>query len=336
MNDIIVCPKCFGRLSSEKDILSCNTCGLKAAQYNGIADFRVVNPEFSPSESEIEMKDALLTAYPTSSYEELMEIRFNPKGSCDPMTQFQKTFEYKYMLKGTNRAFQINKLLQEHGKSVFTKNLFLDVGCGSGTATPWIMKGFKKGIGIDFSLIDLIIGQKFIEEQGISNFKLVCADVKALPFKDGIFDLTNATDVIEHIVPGQKQFLCEIRRTLKKEGVFYFNSPNRFNIFSPEPHVKIWFVGFMPRTLMHGYVKKIKGLNYRNYNLLSLTELRDLVGKHFSPTYFLTGPFFDLDAPATDFRKKVIKKFPFLLTVINRVLLFFVTGFNVIVLKETE
>ncbi len=196
------------------------------------------------------------------------------------------------------------------------------------------MNGFDRGIGVDFSLVDLIMGSKFLEERKIANLKLVCADARKLPLPNDVFDFVNATDVIEHILPGQAEFMKEVKRILKDGGGFYFNSPNRYNFFTPEPHVQVRLVGFMPRVLMNRYVQMIKGVSYKTIRLLSLTELKFLIRNNFDHNYIMEGPFFDLNAPATDFKRKTIKQFPFLLKLLNRLFFFNTTNYNVIVFKN--
>ena len=65
---------------------------------------------------------------------------------------------------------------------------------------------FEVGVGVDISLVDLMLAKKRFEERGIDNVNLVCASAELLPFDNNTFDLINATDVIEHIA-NQEKFL---------------------------------------------------------------------------------------------------------------------------------
>ncbi len=337
MNRLLACPKCYGSLFYGKDSIDCLSCKLSFPLYAGIPDFRCVNPFFQPSQKEEKIREALLSVYHTASFEQLIEKRYSySKRHLSKLNEQQKAFELSFKQKGIYRSFQIKKLLKDNGRPISEKGIFLDIGCGSGTSIPWIMEGFQGGVGVDYSLIDLIMGNKFLQERGISNILLICADARKLPFPSGIFDFANATDVIEHIVPGTEEFIGEVGRALKKGGGFYFNSPNRFNIFTPEPHVKIRFVGFVPRFLMDRYVKMIKGIHYNTVHLLSLIELKTLVKKVFGGNFVVSGPFIDVNAPATDVKRKVMKRFPFLLSFINRTFLFFTTNYQVMAFKTSD
>ncbi len=333
-SEILVCPKCHGDLSDNTVEYICNTCESGYPVYKGIPDFRNVNLEFKATQQELKIREALLKVYESSTFDELIDIRFRLSEGCtDDLCKQQKTFELSYEQKGNFRAFQINKMIDNNGPFLGNSDCFLDIGCGSGTATHWIMKGFKRGVGLDYSLVDLIVGKKFLEENSIDNLMLVCADARKLPFSKGGFDFVNATDVIEHILPGQDKFLIEVKRVLRNNGGLYFNSPNRYNLFTPESHVKVRFVGFMPRAWMNAYVKMRKGVSYETIRLLSLREVHSLLLNSFGGNYVLEGPFMDFNAPATDFKRKVIKKLPYLLTFLNRMFLSFTTNYHVLVFK---
>ena len=84
--------------------------------------------------------------------------------------------------------------------------------------------------------------------------------------------MINATSVIEH-VRCPESVLKAVRETLTPEGVFVFDSPNRYDMVDPEPHVGVRFVGFWPRYLQEPYVRLVSGQEYRGKRLLSLREL---------------------------------------------------------------
>lgn len=334
---LLACPNCHGPLIDKNEALSCPSCLMIFPIYQGVPDFRGINPDFKPSQEEINIRDDLLLACETVSFEELIKIRFSHSKECpSDLCQHQKAFELSYEQKGMYRLFQIREMIKSQDRTFSGNDLFLEIGCGSGTAIPWIMKGFDRAVGVDYSLVDLIIGSKFLKERGISNLMLVCADARHLPLPDGTFDFANATDVIEHIIPGQERLVAEARRVLKNGGSFYFNSPNRYNIFTPEPHVKVRFVGFIPRDWMNRYVKMMKNVGYTSVRLLSLNELKYIVRNTFGSDFILTGPFIDFDAPSTDFKRKIIKKFPFLLNFINRFFLFFTTNYQIMAFKTPD
>ncbi|HSK41339.1 MAG TPA: hypothetical protein VK943_16360, partial [Arenibaculum sp.] len=55
--------------------------------------------------------------------------------------------------------------------------------------------------------------------------------------------------------------------------------PNRFSAVSPEPHVHVWGLGFLPRPLMPVASRLLGRGGYVGKRLLSLRELRGLMAR---------------------------------------------------------
>jgi len=106
----------------------------------------------------------------------------------------------------------------------------LDIGCGSGRTTA-ILKNLSSGyVGLDYSLEMVESCRKRFE--GVS---FLHSDVRDLSeFKDGEFDCVmfsfNGLDSINH--DDRLKGLREIRRVLKKKGIFIFSSHNRNHRFA--------------------------------------------------------------------------------------------------------
>ncbi len=81
--------------------------------------------------------------------------------------------------------------------------------------------------------------------------------------------------MLEHAADPQA-ILSETVRTLRTGGWCYFSTPNRFSL-GPEPSVRVWGVGFAPRSLASRYVRLVRGIPYRNIRALSFFELRRMV-----------------------------------------------------------
>src|SRR3989338_5550939 len=99
---------------------------------------------------------------------------------------------------------------------------FLDLGCGTGAIAAIVRnKGFNV-FCTDFSLKALKIAQK--ENNLIKN--CIQSDIDSgIAFKDGIFDVIWAGDIIEHLFD-PIFVLNEISRTLKKNGALFVIIPN--------------------------------------------------------------------------------------------------------------
>jgi ubiquinone/menaquinone biosynthesis C-methylase UbiE len=159
----------------------------------------------------------------------------------------------------------------------------LDLGCGSGEAASGLIAlGAGSVVGIDISLTELVMGRKLLEEQGIDAY-LVAGCAESLPFADGLFDLVFSPDVIEHVAD-QSQYLGEARRVLKPGGQLLMNSPNRYSLMAPEPHVGIWGLAALPRAWVSPVCRLLGKGPYTGKRLVSLPELRRLLGKTFERT----------------------------------------------------
>ena len=100
---------------------------------------------------------------------------------------------------------------------IYRKGRILDIGCGS---YPYflITTEFKEKYGIDPSLITL----------KVENINLQKLDITKndLPFEDNFFDVITMLAVFEHIDEKKTEsVLREIKRVLKKDGLFIITTP---------------------------------------------------------------------------------------------------------------
>ncbi|MBN2310505.1 MAG: class I SAM-dependent methyltransferase [Candidatus Hydrogenedentes bacterium] len=101
----------------------------------------------------------------------------------------------------------------------------LDVGCGPGVQLQYLAAS-NRLVGVDISAHAL--------RRASGNGYLCCQgdlDGRALPFRDGSFDIVVCTDVFEHLFQ-PLALLKEIRRVLKSEGVAFLSVPNHFELMT--------------------------------------------------------------------------------------------------------
>ena len=125
----------------------------------------------------------------------------------------------------------------------------LDIGIGSGHIAKEIGKGCKELHGID------VVDERVVKE----GYLLSRVKGEVLPFKDNMFDVVISNQVLEH-VGDKKKHVDEIRRVLKKGGICYLATPNKFWII--EPHFKLPFLSWFPRSIAKRYLKLLKGKNW--------------------------------------------------------------------------
>jgi SAM-dependent methyltransferase len=190
--------------------------------------------------------------------------------------------------RGRRMVEMLQRRLSEHYK-IPGNFVALDVGCGVGAASSVLSGQFVWVVGIDPFLSNLILARKFFEEQGIHNVILVQAHAQRMPIRDQCVDFVVAENVIEHLIDVEPAF-NEIRRTLSRGGCFSGDSRNRYDLFFPEPHVGLRWVGFWPRDLQSWYVHKRKSMQYEGTSLLSLWELRRYARRAFGSSSVVVTP----------------------------------------------
>jgi len=106
------------------------------------------------------------------------------------------------------------------------KGVILDLGCGTGVFTHYLIRAFEKVIGLDVAYTNLIIAKELDKK---SNY--ICGSGLNLPFKDYSFDAVLCARVLHHF-PDITEPLKEIHRVLKKDGILFTMDPNDWNLVS--------------------------------------------------------------------------------------------------------
>jgi len=104
----------------------------------------------------------------------------------------------------------------------------LDVGCGTGVfLLPVVLWGCNELYGVDghTSVAGRAIRRGFRDVVAVEDLSS-----SSLPFSDETFDLVICKDVFEHLVCPEFT-LREIRRVLKKGGLFLLHVPNHFPLY---------------------------------------------------------------------------------------------------------
>ena len=131
-----------------------------------------------------------------------------------------KTFKFDLLL--------IKNYERLAGLSFESFSSVLDIGCGSGTVLVNIAAQMRntvkvKLVGVDISIESLKYCKDNAEKAGISAYCVV-ADIENLPFKDDVFDLVIAKDVLHH-APDNRRIFQEAHMRLSKDGCFVFMEP---------------------------------------------------------------------------------------------------------------
>lgn len=152
-------------------------------------------------------------------------------------------------------------------KYVHKNEAILDIGCGYGrTLNELSEKGFTKLHGIDFS--------KNMIERGKKQFpqlSLACTDSKTLPYEADTFDAVIILAVLTSIIrdDDQRQFISEIQRVLKPQGILYIND---FLLNTDERNVKRYEM-YENKFNQYGVFQLPEGAIMRHHHIQWITEL---------------------------------------------------------------
>jgi len=275
-----VCPACKGPLDAEPEAYVCARCG-RYPIILGIPDFRVFPDPYIDIEEDRRKGTRLAERAGATDFVGLLNFYW----AITPDTPQELAARYvRNDSVGVARGRQMLQELQAEvpGLAVGPGLRILELGCRAGGFLVAAAERSAAVVGVDIAFRWLVVARKQLGERGLEA-RLVCACAEALPFPDGAFDLVTAGNVLEH-TEDQAGLLRETHRALRPGGAFFAVTCNRFSL-GPEPHVRVWGVGFLPRRFMSGYVRWVRGVPYQHIRLASPFELRRMLARSpFGPS----------------------------------------------------
>lgn len=153
----------------------------------------------------------------------------------------------------------------------------LDAACGTGYGSAMLAKTASKVFGVDISSEAIFYARS---NYGVENINFSVADIGKLPFENDFFDVIVSFETIEH-VDSQKQekFLFEVKRTLKRNGIFVISTPNKDvykNRGENHFHVaELSFSGF--KNMLEKKFKNVKifGQKFEVGNIISVNDVQN-------------------------------------------------------------
>ena len=141
----------------------------------------------------------------------------------------------------------------------------LDVACGEGYGSALMCGRAATVSGVDISRDAITHGRATYADR--ANLQFFEASCTKLPFEAANFDVVVSFETIEHIA-GQAQFLDEIKRVLKPEGVLILSCPNKAEYsdkrgFTNEFHVRELYRPEL-EALLAPHFGRIRWLSQRN------------------------------------------------------------------------
>ncbi len=278
LQDFLACPVCAGDVALSEGAYHCASCGRKFPVRFGIPDFRLAPDPYISIAAEVVKIERLNIA--GKSFLELVRAYYSITPENPPSLHLRYMAAMDAAI--ARGAGILAKLALRSPRA--GRDSLLDVGCGTGGMTIAATRTYKTVIGVDVALRWLVMGQQRLREMGV-NAVLVCANAESLPFRSGVFDAAAADSVIEH-VNDSARMRDEVLRILKPGGPWFFVTNNRYSAL-PEPHVRLWGFGLLPRSVMERVAWKLRKTPYkaRLHSRRQLHELFDDHGEVMLPYY---------------------------------------------------
>ncbi|HEY9734083.1 MAG TPA: methyltransferase domain-containing protein [Drouetiella sp.] len=279
IESILCCPLCKGALevkaATKALCFLCRSCDREYPEIAGVLDFRICPDPYIdiPADRAKALRIADKAAEGLS-FEELVAFYY----SITPEVPDDLGRHYlNHHVAGVKRGEGILRRMRSYGLSRQAEPGvdLLDLGCGTGGFLAAAQAQGAACVGADVALRWLVIARSRFRDLSLDDISVVCACADHLPFMPGSFDVILAENLIEHCSDTTKVF-SEIKRIRRNGGAFMARTINRFAM-GPEPHVGVWGVGYLPRSLANSYVKLVKGIPYEHIYLESFGSLQQSI-----------------------------------------------------------
>jgi 2-polyprenyl-3-methyl-5-hydroxy-6-metoxy-1,4-benzoquinol methylase len=260
------CPKCQGRLQApSSESVKCQDCHVDYPAVDGIPDLRPRGATTARYEQEdLEAARKYSADLRDESVEAVM-ARLSDRPEDNDAIQGMRVRQIMGAPPKFHHQFEgwLKPCATHDG-------VLLDVGCGSGGLLAAAAANGLMAAGIDASMINLVAAKHMIEAHG-GPARLACTYAEALPIGNARVTAVTMYDSIEH-VSSVHSTISEACRVLKPGGHLAISTPNRFSL-TREPHVLVWGVGWLPRSLQEPYVRWRTGQPYNHTRLMSTWEM---------------------------------------------------------------
>lgn len=330
-----ICPLCRRSVTKDGTGYLCTPCNRSYPVYAGIPDFRVFDPPHLSMADDVAEAQRLASRFNQLDFAGMVRWKYVSSHLPADLLEKYTRFRLENVQRGHNRMQVIKGALATAGREQ-PIGPALDLGCGTGGMVVALATHHWPVFGADIFLTDLILARRLLADYGLTA-ELVCCCAEHLPFPDGSFSLINSNDTIEH-VRDQVELVREALRVLQDDGCLALDTPNRFSLWTPEPHVNLRWVGFLPRKLQPHYVWLRRRTHYRDTRLLSLRELNRLMtdSRPSGGYVLLYRPPINLDRPAYSWYGRLLRRLPWLAPWLDGILKHFVFNYDVLAWKTTR
>jgi 2-polyprenyl-3-methyl-5-hydroxy-6-metoxy-1,4-benzoquinol methylase len=266
----LACPVCGAPLP---DPTRCTGCGREFEFVDEVPDLRLEFPDpYLTREEDLERARKLAEAAPGVDFAGLLRLYWTMNKRAPVLVERFVASDLRAVARSNE---YLDAIEAERGRPLGTGEALLEVGCGT---APLAIAAAARGCLVaatDLSMPFLVLARKRLAEERVEGVALACSSAERAPFPDASFDVVVASDVIEHAAR-QRDFVAGCARMLNPGGLLFLATPNRFSL-GLEPHVRLWGVGLLPRTLAARYVRAVRKSGYDHVHLRSSVGLRRLL-----------------------------------------------------------
>jgi SAM-dependent methyltransferase len=267
------CPKCRGELLARPSALLCPTCANEYGQIESYFDFYLNDQVLPETKYPHELEHLFFSADKILALEKpnpnyflniiFKRHSFNARWLND--LQYLRNTVKKYGASEKHRvefmvddrlsadfisqkkttAIKAKNILRYVSALPHTGNKVLHVGCG-GECNEAIPQEYQKAGFVNYG-VDAV--RSYVKEFNAFG-EAHLANASALPYADGVFDVVNFTDIIEHLFDPLRG-LQEAARVLKKNGQLVLETPNRSYLQRRNPFSWLeYFLGLLCPDLL--------------------------------------------------------------------------------------
>jgi 2-polyprenyl-3-methyl-5-hydroxy-6-metoxy-1,4-benzoquinol methylase len=262
------CPSCRGDLVANAAHLECGPCERQFPFVCEIPDLRLKAPTWINFETDLRRALAIDDIASAKGIETAIYNVFrNSRKFSHEKSTYRVKQVYASIEKCTDQLKTWLAATIEFGPA-------MDLGCGPGPLSAAAASQGRQIAAVDVSIEWLTVAKHLVRAYG-GEPQLAAGLAEALPITSHSLGALISLDVIEH-VGDQRKYMSEIARVLAPNGRFAISTPNRFSL-SPEPHVGVWGVGYLPVPLQAPWVRLASGNQYEYTRLLSVKETARLI-----------------------------------------------------------
>lgn len=272
MNTEYCCPRCKAELIANAESYACSACQQEYPIVLGIPDFRVFPDPYIDIEEDRKKAKRLFEQAAVSDFQGLVEYYWSITSDTPHEMATRFTAQAITAVERGRHLLDSHSIVKSKLQSANAR--VLDLGTRTGGLLMAAAESGADAVGIDIGFRWLIIARKRFEEAKLKA-QFVCCCAEFLPFRNQAFNLVVAENLLEHSTE-PKQCLDEAHRVLSTAGFLFTTTWNRLSL-APEPHVRLWGVGWMPRKVARRYVHLRKNANYEHVRLLSIFGLKRMI-----------------------------------------------------------